>query len=154
MLLDDVDLPPTKRAQHECPTCKKVFTRVQNLKQHQQIHMNVKKFQCSKRDKSFHPKSYLKRHKKQVHKKRAAQWEYKCATCRERFHNLAPFRVHQETHSKPSSKTTKCPQDHESGRKHFFCCILVRNSCKFLLTWNNTVHLSQANSRWKRLSGT
>ena len=96
---------------------KKVFTRPDNLKQHKQIHFKEKKHQCSKCDKTFHRRSNLLRHEKQVHEKRAAAREYKCNTCGERFHNLAPFRAHQQTaHTKPSL-SKKRPRDEETGRK-------------------------------------
>lgn len=131
MFRDDVDFPPAKSAWHECPTYKKVFAQPDKLKRHRDTYIKEKKFQCSKCDKSFHHKSDLKHHDKQVHEKQATQREYKCATCGERFHNLAPFKSHQETHSKHSSKTAKRPRDRESG-------ILVRISRKFYL--HETIH--------------
>ena len=114
--------------QYECPTCKKVFTRPDNLKQHKQIHFKEKKHQCSKCDKTFHRRSNLLRHEKQVHEKRAAAREYKCNTCGERFHNLAPFRAHQKTaHNQPLPTATKRTRDDEAG-KSFFLVV-----CKCLL---------------------
>ena len=109
--------------QYECPTCKKVFTRPDNLKQHKQIHFKEKKHQCFKCDKTFHRRSNLLRHEKQVHEKRAAAREYKCNTCGERFHNLAPFRAHQKTaHSQPLPRATKRTRDDEAGKSFFSVC--------------------------------
>ena len=59
------------------PLAKKVFTRADNLKQHQQIHINEKQHDCPKCDKKFRRKSHLLRHEKQVHERRAAQRELK-----------------------------------------------------------------------------
>ena len=114
----DVDIsPPAKKTRHECPTCKKVFTRADNLKQHQQIHINEKQHDCPKCDQKFRRKSHLLRHEKQVHERRAAQREYKCTTCGDVCHNIAPFQAHQKTaHTKPSL-SKKRPRDEETGRK-------------------------------------
>ena len=98
---------------------KKVFTRVDNLRRHEQTHTNEKQHQCEKCDKSFIRNADLKRHEQQVHERRAAQREYKCSTCGETFHNLAPFRAHQQTaHRKLSSAATKRPREDESGKNY------------------------------------
>lgn len=103
-------MPLAKKTRHECPTCKEVFTRADNLNRHEQTHVNDRQHKCSKCDKKF------QRHEKQVHERRAAQREFKCNTCGERFRNLAPFRAHQKTaHAKPSS-SKKRPRVEESGR--------------------------------------
>ena len=100
----------------------KVFTQPDNLKQHKQIHFKEKKHQCFKCDKTFHRRSNLLRHKRQVHEKRAAAREYKCNTCGERFHNLAPFRAHQKTaHNQPLPTATKRTRDDEAGKSFFSC---------------------------------
>ena len=53
-----------------------------------------KRHECSLCGRKFNRIDILKRHVKQVHEHRAAQWEYVCNTCGEVFHNLAPFRAH------------------------------------------------------------
>ena len=111
-------MTPAKKTRHECPTCGKVFTRVDNLKQHQQIHINKKQHECAKCEKKFQRMSHLKRHEKQVQKKRAALREYSCKSCGETFHNLAPFRAHQKTaHSIQPTSSKKRPSQEESGTK-------------------------------------
>ena len=116
ILWDEKDISSSKRSRHACETCGKVFTRPDNLKQHQKIHYDEKPHPCDKCDKYIHRNSHLKRHVKQVHERRAAQREYQCSTCGQTFHNLAPFRAHQKTaRSKPLSTVRKRPRQEEDS---------------------------------------
>ena len=107
ILQDDVDIPSTKKPRHACQTCGKVFTRPDNLKRHEKMHMNDKQHRCSKCDKTFYRYSDMKRHEKQVHEKRAAQREYHCTICGETFHNLAPFQLTANTLLQPPNDQGK-----------------------------------------------
>ena len=66
-------------------------------------------------DKAFRRKSNLKRHETQVHTRRAAQREFTCKTCGEKFQNMAPFRAHQKSAHTETSTAKKRASENRSG---------------------------------------
>ena len=103
---------PAKKSRNECGTCGKVFTRPDNLKQHQLIHRNEKQHECAKCGKGFRRKTHLKRHDKQLHERRGVVREYACNICGEEFHNMAPFRAHHKTaYAEPSTSKNRASEN-------------------------------------------
>ena len=96
----------------------KVFTRADNLKQHQQIHINEKQHDCPKCDNELRRKSDLLRHEKQVHERRAAQREYKMYYLRRRIPQYGAIPSTSKFGSyKILFKYKNRPRDEETGRK-------------------------------------
>lgn len=117
--------PPAKRTRYQCETCDKTFSRSDNFKRHQRLHVQEDKpFACHRCAKKFRRASDLKRHEK-VHEKRAVEREYRCGTCGKEFRNAGPYRAHiKSTHP----RKRKSPRnDHQGKFKTLRTSIIPRN---------------------------
>uniref|UniRef100_A0A3Q2W584 C2H2-type domain-containing protein n=1 Tax=Haplochromis burtoni TaxID=8153 RepID=A0A3Q2W584_HAPBU len=87
---------------HLCSTCGKKFNRMENLKQHMQIHTGEKTHSCSTCWKNFTLKTHLNEHMR-IH---TGDKPHSCSTCGKRFSLAANLRAHITIHT--GEKTYSC----------------------------------------------
>lgn len=78
-----------------CSLCGKTFSRLPQLKLHQQTHRRKRSFWCTVCGKSFQCSSHLSIH----YRTHTGEKPYVCGTCGKRFTQQSSLRVHQRTHS-------------------------------------------------------
>uniref|UniRef100_A0A674D5W3 C2H2-type domain-containing protein n=1 Tax=Salmo trutta TaxID=8032 RepID=A0A674D5W3_SALTR len=100
---------------HICPDCGKSYTRSDNLKTHQKIHMTERPYLCSECGKGFTRTDHLKSHLK-THERKKNKLKHPCTDCVKGFVHLEQLEKHLEknhlTHKE--KKPHGCPRCDES----------------------------------------
>lgn len=120
------------REKHECPICRKSYSKSSTLKVHLQSHNDENTFICKICGNGFKAENYLRKHVKAIH----TISHHKCPSCPLEFQNKVKFEYHLRSHD--PSKQFNCSQcnktflqmhhrdNHErthTGHRQFLCNI-------------------------------
>uniref|UniRef100_A0A8R1I1M1 C2H2-type domain-containing protein n=2 Tax=Caenorhabditis japonica TaxID=281687 RepID=A0A8R1I1M1_CAEJA len=102
MPLENHESPPPYNEinSYNCLKCSKVFTNMNALEQHQQIHNNDKQFECKQCGKTFKRSSTLSTHLL-IH---SDTRPYPCEYCGKRFHQKSDMKKHTYIHTVSASQ--------------------------------------------------
>lgn len=130
----------TSANQFTCDICSKSFYKLKNLKRHQKLHSQDKKYKCDKCSCSYSRSDHLKRHLISHTENAEDQKPFKCEICIQRFSNRSHLNRHvSNIHLKVKPQVYACDKcehsfnkkrkltkhiltDHSEENKKFFEC--------------------------------